>query len=78
MSKKTIKKENSVGSDNNSTTEQKFFVVTRSGLRVSELVYANRNDAKTEFDHWTGILKKWPDGTKIELVEYIETKHKVS
>jgi hypothetical protein len=71
MSKKTNKKEN--GTESNVTTEQKFYVVTRSGLRV----YANKNDAKTEFDHWSGIVKKWPDGTKIELVEYNETRHKV-
>lgn len=75
MSKKTNKKENGV--DNGVSTEQKFYVVTRSGLRVSELVYADKNDAKTEFEHWTGIVKKWPDGTRIELVEYNETRHKV-
>jgi hypothetical protein len=40
-------------------------------------VYVNKNDAKTEFDHWNGIIKKWPDGTRIELVEYNETRHKV-
>lgn len=76
MSKKTTKRDNSV--DSNVATEQKFYVVTRSGLRVSELVYTNKNDAKTEFDHWIGIIKRWPDGSKIELVEYNETKHKVS
>jgi len=76
MSKKTNKKEN--GAESNVTTEQKCYVVTRSGLRVSELVYTNKNDAKTEFDHWSGIVNKWPDGTKIELVEYNETRHKVS
>ena len=76
MSKKTNKKEKVT--ETKETTEQKFYVVTRSGLRVSELVYANKNDAKTEFDHWSGIVKKWPDGTKIELVEYSESKHKVS
>jgi hypothetical protein len=76
MSKKTNKKEN--GAESNVATEQKCYVVTRSGLRVSELVYTNKNDAKTEFDHWSGIVKKWPDGTKIELVEYNETRHKVS
>jgi hypothetical protein len=34
MSKKTNKKEN--GTESNVTTEQKFYVVTRRGLRVSE------------------------------------------
>ena len=75
MSKKTDKKENSV--DSLVITEEKFYVITRNGLRVSELVYVNKNDAKTEFDHWNGIIKKWPDGTRIELVEYNEIRHKV-
>ena len=38
----------------------------------------SKQDAKIEFDHWSGIVKKWPDGTKIELVEYNEIRHKVS
>jgi len=46
MSKKTNKKEN--GAESNVAAEQKCYVVTRSGLRVSELVYTNKNDAKTE------------------------------
>lgn len=77
MSKKTNKKETKVDTNESVTSEQKYYVVTRSGIRVSELVYSNKNDAKTEYDHWTGIVKKWPDGTKIELVEYVESKHKV-
>lgn len=76
MSKKTVKKETEVKTKP-ITTEQKCYVVTRSGVRVSELVYTNKDEAKTEYDHWTGIVKRWPDGTKIELVEYNETKHKI-
>ncbi len=45
------------GVASNVAAEQKCYVVTRSGLRVSELVYTNKNDAKTEFDHWSGIVK---------------------
>jgi hypothetical protein len=52
-------------------------VVVRSGTRVSELVYESKQDAKIEFDHWSGILKRWPDGTKVEIAEYDEKKHKV-
>lgn len=55
----------------------KKFVVVRSGTRVSELVYESKQDAKIEFDHWSGIIKRWPDGTKIEITEYDEKKHKV-
>ena len=55
----------------------KKFVVVRSGTRVSELVYESKQDAKIEFDHWSGIVKRWPDGTKIEIAEFDEKKHKV-
>lgn len=76
MSKKIVKKETEVKTKS-TTTEQKCYVVTRSGVRVSELVYTNKDEAKVEYDHWTGIVKRWPDGTKIELVEYNETRHKI-
>lgn len=59
------------------TSSQKKFVVVRSGTRVSELVYESKQDAKIEFDHWSGIVKRWPDGTKIEIAEFDEKKHKV-
>ena len=59
------------------TSSSKKFVVVRSGTRVSELVYESKQDAKIEFDHWMGIIKRWPDGTKVEIAEYDEKKHKV-
>lgn len=71
MSNKTNKNTETV------TSSQKKFVVVRSGTRVSELVYESKHDAKTEFDHWVGIVNRWPDGTKIEIAEYDEKKHKV-
>lgn len=71
MSNKTNKNAETV------TSLEKKFVVVRSGTRVSELVYESKQEAKVEFDHWTGILKRWPDGTKIEIAEYDEKKHKV-
>jgi hypothetical protein len=77
MSKKTVKKETETKVKSN-TMEQKCYIVMRSGVRVSELVYTSKEEAKTEFDHWSGIVKKWPDGSKIELVEYNETKHRIS
>jgi len=71
MSNKTNKSAETVSSFS------KKFVVVRSGTRVSELVYESKQDAKIEFDHWSGILKRWPDGTKVEIAEYDEKKHKV-
>lgn len=71
MSNKTNKNSETV------TSSLKKFVVVRSGTRVSELVYESKQDANIEFDHWLGIVKRWPDGTKIEIAEYDEKKHKV-
>jgi hypothetical protein len=72
MSDKKNKNSNTESSDSN-----KRYVVTRSGLRVSELEYQTREDAQVEYDHWKGIVKRWPDGTKIEIVEFEENKHRL-
>jgi len=71
MSNKTNKSMETV------TSLLKKFVVVRSGARVSELLYESKQDAKIEFDHWSDIVHRWPDGTKIEIAEYDEKKHKV-
>ena len=71
MSNKTSKSAETV------TSLLKKFVVVRSGQRVSELIYESKQDAKIEFDHWDSIVKRWPDGTRIEIAEYDEKKHKV-
>jgi len=71
MSNKTNKSTETV------TSSLKKFVVVRSGARVSELLYESKQDAKIEFDHWSDIVYRWPDGTKIEIAEYDEKKHKL-
>jgi hypothetical protein len=72
MSDKKTKNGNTESADSN-----KRYVVTRSGLRVSEQEYQNKQDAQVEYDHWKGIVKRWPDGTKIEIVEFDENKHRL-
>lgn len=47
---------------------QTQFAVYRSGVRVSESVYGSREDARHEHDYWEGILRRWPDGTKMEIL----------
>lgn len=59
------------------TTSKKKFVVTRSGIRVSEREYETINDATQEVAHWTSILQRWPDGTKIAVEEYNDKKHRI-
>ena len=45
------------------------YVILRDGRRVSDLEYVSEVEAKTEYEHWSSILNRWPDGSKIEIVE---------
>lgn len=55
---------------NNTTIErQSKYVVIRNGLRVSDLEYSNKDEAKVEYDHWKNIIARWPDGSKLEILE---------
>lgn len=55
---------------NNTTSErQSKYVVIRNGLRVSDLEYSNKDEAKVEYDHWKNIITRWPDGSKLEIIE---------
>jgi gamma-glutamylcysteine synthetase len=55
---------------NNTVSEkQTKYVVIRNGLRVSDLEYSNKDEAKVEYDHWKNIITRWPDGSKLEIVE---------
>jgi hypothetical protein len=44
------------------------FVVLRNGARVSDEEYTNRSEAQPEFDHWNKVITRWPDGSKLEIV----------
>lgn len=55
---------------NNTVSEkQTKYVVIRNGSRVSDLEYSNKAEAKGEYDHWKNIITRWPDGSKLEIVE---------
>jgi len=55
------------------------FVVVRDGLRVSDKEYSNVDEPKAiaEKDFWQKIVDRWPDGTKVEIVQYDKKKHRV-
>ena len=57
--------------------EKKKYVVVRSGLRVSDQEYDNPADATVELEHWKSVIKRWPDGSVIEVVEKDEKKHRI-
>lgn len=58
----------------NSNTSNSRFVVLRNNTRVSDLDYASRDEAKSEYDHWHKIISRWPDGSKLEIVELKNNK----
>ena len=55
---------------NNITIERQVkYAVIRNGSRVSDLEYTNKEEAKTDYDQWNNIVKRGPDGSKLEIVE---------
>jgi len=54
------------------------YVVVRSGLRVSDTEYLTSNNpsALAERDFWQRIINKYPDGTKMAIVEYNKKLHR--
>ena len=61
----------------NDAVKNRRFVVTRNGLRVSDSEYQTKEEAHNEYNHWHKIVTRWPDGTKIEIVEFDDRKHKI-
>lgn len=45
----------------------KYFVVLRSGRRVSDRNHLTENEAQREKSYWSEILRRWPDGTRVEI-----------
>lgn len=57
--------------------EKKKYVVIRNGLRVSDMEYDAPTDATEELMHWKSIIKRWPDGSKVDVVEKDDKKHRI-
>jgi hypothetical protein len=66
-----------VNNNNNELTSK--YVVIRDNKRVSEVEYDNPNDpsAIEEMRFWNKIIKRWPDGTKVEIVPFDKKKHRI-
>lgn len=52
-----------------SNERQAKYAVIRNGMRVSDLDYLSKDEAKSEYDHWNKVITRWPDGSKLEIVE---------
>jgi hypothetical protein len=55
------------------------YVVIRGGLRVSDKDYPEQNDSRAiaEMNFWRKVINRWPDGTKVEIVQYDKKKHRI-
>lgn len=53
------------------TVNERVFAVYRSGIRVSDSVYPSDRDPEAlhEKRYWEGIIKNWPDGSRIVIRE---------
>lgn len=54
------------------------YAVFRNGVRVSDSEYENKMQAQHEYNYWAGILKRWPDGSKLDVKEVIRRRRPVT
>jgi hypothetical protein len=55
------------------------YVVVRDGLRVSDKDYPKADEPRAiaEKEFWQKVVTRWPDGTKVEIVQYDKKKHRI-
>ena len=55
------------------------YVVVRGGLRVSDKDYEKPDEQRAidEKKFWQSVVKRWPDGTKVEIVQFDKKKHRI-
>jgi len=51
----------------NDTDQKKLYAVFRNGFRVSNSEYETESFAQTELDYWKNIVRRFPDGSKLEV-----------
>jgi len=56
-----------------------YYVVVRGGLRVSDKDYTRMDEPRAiaEKEFWQKVVERWPDGTKVEIVQYDKKKHRI-
>lgn len=52
----------------NDSSYDKLYAVFRNGYRVSDAEYPSALFAQKELEHWQNIVKKFPDGSKLEIL----------
>ncbi len=49
------------------TSDGKLYAVFRNGIRVSDAEYPSTLFAQKELEYWQNVVKKFPDGSKVEV-----------
>jgi hypothetical protein len=44
-----------------------MYAIFRNGIRVSDSEYDSKLDAQREYEYWAGIIKRNPDGSKLDV-----------
>jgi hypothetical protein len=57
----------SMSNNTASGTETVMYAVFRNGTRVSDSEYDSTLDAQRELNYWSGIVRRHPDGSKLEI-----------
>jgi hypothetical protein len=64
----TIKKTKSMQNNTvDNQTETAMYAIFRNGIRVSDSEYDSKLDAQREYEYWAGIIKRNPDGSKLDV-----------
>lgn len=53
-----------------------YYVVLRSGRRVSDMNHGERHMAGEEAEYWKNIIRQYPDGTKISITSCKNPNHR--
>jgi len=53
--------------NNTVDNETAMYAVFRNGYRVSDSEYVSKLDAQREYEYWAGIIKRNPDGSKLDV-----------
>jgi hypothetical protein len=56
-------------------SKETMVAVFRNGHRVSETEYPSASFAEKELDHWKNIVKKYPDGSKLEILPVVPPRN---
>lgn len=53
--------------DSNVVVDVAMYAIFRNGFRVSDSEYDSKLSAKAEYEYWTNLLKRWSDGSRLEI-----------